>query len=140
MTTGEASRAGVGKTGGAGDAARDAAACGASGTRGAGAACGEGRLRAGQVVRHFKRLSLPPEELRAGSTRYLYRYLGVTRHSETQEPLALYEALYPPFGTWVRPLAMFMGEVDSDKYPDCPQRYRFEAVDGADLAGAGRPR
>lgn len=105
------------------------------------------RLRPGQVIRHFKRLSLPLEELQAGSTRYLYRYLGVAHHSETQEPLALYEALYPPFGIWVRPLAMFLGEVDHDKYPNCAQRFRFEAIDADELpnrtpgtasAGAGQ--
>lgn len=85
-------------------------------------------LAPGSVVAHFKREALPPEELAAGSTRYLYRFLGVARHSETQEPLALYEALYPPFGLWARPLAMFAGEVDRARYPEARQRWRFEEV------------
>lgn len=86
------------------------------------------RLEPGCVVAHFKRGTLPAEELAAGSARYLYRYLGVARHSETGEPLALYEALYPPFGLWARPLAMFAGEVDRAKYPGAGQRWRFEAL------------
>lgn len=86
------------------------------------------RLEPGCVVAHFKRGTLPAEELAAGSARYLYRYLGVARHSETGEPLALYEALYPPFGLWARPLAMFAGEVDRAKYPGVGQRWRFEAI------------
>jgi GNAT superfamily N-acetyltransferase len=38
-----------------------------------------------------------------------YRYLGVARHSETQEELTVYECLYEnPSGTlWVRPREMF---------------------------------
>lgn len=88
------------------------------------------RLEPGDVVAHFKRETVPAPEVEAGSTRYLYRYLGVARHSETGEPLALYEALYPPFGLWVRPLAMFAGAVDREKYPTIRQRWRFESVCG----------
>lgn len=89
-------------------------------------------LTPGDVLQHFKRELLSAEEREAGSPRYLYRYLGVCRHSETQEPLALYEALYPPYGLWVRPLAMFLGEVDHAKYPQVKQVWRFQkAEEGA---------
>jgi hypothetical protein len=43
-----------------------------------------------------------------------YRVLGVARHSETQEELVVYQALYGEYGLWVRPLAMFSGELELD--------------------------
>jgi hypothetical protein len=43
-----------------------------------------------------------------------YEVVGVVRHSETLEPLVLYRALYGESGLWVRPHAMFFGEVEVD--------------------------
>ena len=40
-----------------------------------------------------------------------YEVLGVARHSETQEPLVVYRPLYNATAWWVRPHAMFFGEV-----------------------------
>jgi hypothetical protein len=40
-----------------------------------------------------------------------YAVLGAVRHSETQEPLVLYRALYGERGLWVRPHAMFFSSV-----------------------------
>ena len=37
----------------------------------------------------------------------LYEVLDVARHSETEEQLVVYRALYGERGLWVRPLAMF---------------------------------
>lgn len=37
----------------------------------------------------------------------LYQVLDVVTHSETEEKLVLYKALYGDFGLWVRPAAMF---------------------------------
>jgi hypothetical protein len=36
-----------------------------------------------------------------------YRVLGLARHSETLEPLVVYQALYGERGLWARPAAMF---------------------------------
>ena len=45
-----------------------------------------------------------------------YRVLHVAKHSETQEDLVIYEALYgdPPRGIWARPKGMFLEEVVVD--------------------------
>lgn len=40
-----------------------------------------------------------------------YRVLGLARHSESLEPLVVYQALYGERGLWVRPAALFTGEV-----------------------------
>ena len=40
-----------------------------------------------------------------------YQVLGCVRHSETLESLVLYRPLYNASGDWVRPHAMFFGEV-----------------------------
>ena len=41
----------------------------------------------------------------------LYEVLGVARHSETEEQLVVYRALYGEGGLWVRPVAMFQEPV-----------------------------
>ncbi|MEO7414204.1 MAG: DUF1653 domain-containing protein [Opitutaceae bacterium] len=37
----------------------------------------------------------------------LYRVLGLAKHTETEEALVVYQALYGERGLWVRPAAMF---------------------------------
>lgn len=46
----------------------------------------------------------------------LYEVIGISRHSESLEELVVYKALYQPEGEnlWVRPLKMFMEEVEAD--------------------------
>lgn len=41
-----------------------------------------------------------------------YTVLGVARHSETEEELVVYRQEYGDRGLWVRPLAMFLEQVN----------------------------
>lgn len=51
--------------------------------------------------------------------------LAVARHTETSELLVVYNSCN---GVWVRPLSMFLSEVDHEKYPNAKQKMRFELV------------
>lgn len=86
-------------------------------------------IRIGDIVKHFKR-----ETIERPATEYLYKIIAFAHHSETDELLVVYEALYPPFKTCARPYEMFMSEVDRAKYPAIKQRYRFEVVQSGGIA------
>ena len=68
------------------------------------------------------------DEPRAGIYRHfkgnLYRLTSIAKHSETLEPLVVYQALYGERGLWVRPLPMWSERVVRDGY-DGP---RFQYV------------
>ena len=58
------------------------------------------------------------DEIRLGRYRHFkgkeYEVLGVARHSETEEELVVYRALYGNFGLWVRPVSMWNEAVERD--------------------------
>ena len=85
------------------------------------------RFQPGDTVQHFKRETLDAEAL--AENRYLYRIVGVATHSETGEQMMVYQPLYDDKGMYVRPLEMFLSEVDHEKYPGVKQKYRFEKVE-----------
>jgi hypothetical protein len=57
----------------------------------------------------------------------MYEVLGIARHSETQEELVLYRALYGEGGLWVRPLPMFL-ETVTHNGAEVPRFQRIEIV------------
>ncbi len=58
------------------------------------------------------------ESIKPGRYRHFkgkeYEVLGVARHSETEEELVVYRALYGDFGLWVRPMSMWTETVERD--------------------------
>ena len=72
------------------------------------------KLEIGSVYKHFK-----------GN---LYRVEDVATHSETGEKYVVYRQMYGEKSLWIRPLEMFLEEVDHEKHPGSLQKYRFEEI------------
>lgn len=76
------------------------------------------QLKRNHLYRHFKG--------------HIVTVLDVVRHTETELIFVLY-VRNETGDLWVRPLKMFMSEVDHKKYPDVKQKYRFEEISESDI-------
>lgn len=70
------------------------------------------------VYRHFK------------GNKYIVEDVAID--SETDEHLVIYRALYGEGLLYARPLGMFLSAVDTKKYPDVKQEWRFELIEEGD--------
>lgn len=77
-------------------------------------------IKIGKTYKHFK-----------GN---LYKVLDIVYDSESNndeelKKVVIYEALYGEHLKWARPYDMFNSLVDTKKYHDIKQKYRFEEID-----------
>ncbi len=63
-----------------------------------------------------------------------YLVIDVAKDSETKELMVVYRRLYGDMTLWVRPVDMFLSEVDHKKYPKLQQKYRFKLVKFSSVA------
>lgn len=89
----------------------------------------------------MERESPKPKQIWKHFKNEYYKIICVGHHSETKEKMVVYakiskhgyeitkKAYIVADEPCIRPLDMFMSEVDHEKYPDVKQQYRFEKVE-----------
>lgn len=71
-------------------------------------------VKPNQMYRHFK-----------GT---IHKIICVAKDSEDMKEMVVYTH-EEDHEIWVRPLEMFLSEVDHEKYPNIKQKYRFELIE-----------
>lgn len=88
------------------------------------------RINAGDIVQHFKKETVDNGDPNV----YTYKVLCITaREVDNYERVVVYEALYDlgdvkRGDVFVRKYNEFMSPVDTEKYPNIEQVYRFEKL------------
>ncbi|MFK7855724.1 MAG: DUF1653 domain-containing protein [Granulosicoccus sp.] len=68
-----------------------------------------------------------------------YQVLGMAQHSESDEWLVVYQALYGERGFWLRPLSIWLEPIDAKTLasepsnPDTVSRERFQLIESSQL-------
>lgn len=54
-----------------------------------------------------------------------FQIITVAVHTETSERMVVYQALYGDFKTYIKPLDIFMSEIDRNQSPEAGKQYNF---------------
>lgn len=85
------------------------------------------RFNSGAKVRHFKYYRQDIASKHAHE--YEYEVLTHATETETGKTIVVYRSLCNPDIVWARYAESFYSEVDTHKYPDSVQRFRFELIE-----------
>lgn len=82
-------------------------------------------------MEHYKRTMPEAGERWKHFKGHVYKIICIAEDTERINPVVVYQGV-DDCAYWVRPLSMFMSEVDHDKYPNATQKWRFEKIGDTD--------
>ena len=72
------------------------------------------KFKEGDIIKHYKRDLVNEKE--QDKNMYLYKVIAFAMHTETEEKMLVYQALYHPFKCYVRPMDMVTADVPKDRF------------------------